>query len=283
MIISPLISVILPTYNRADFLVRSVRSIQAQSLQPGELILVDDGSTDNSQEIIRQLARESSFPVHVCTQAHAGVAAARNRGICLARFPYLCFLDSDDWWQPEKLAKQYAAMATQQRFLVSHTREIWYRKGVRVNQKKKHDPPHGNIFNASLRMCMVGMSTVMMKREAFTRFGLFNTCLPCCEDYDLWLRIAAHEEFLLVPEQLICKDGGREDQLSFQYRVGMDVYRIEALLDLLKTGLLSTEQQSLTVKELVRKCTLYGTGCLKHGRRQEGNYYLGLPKAAGYI
>ncbi|WP_232363831.1 glycosyltransferase family 2 protein [Desulfogranum japonicum] len=272
-----MISVILPTYNRASRLTRAIRSIQHQTLQPQEIIVVDDGSTDDTAAVVSEMANDCSFPIELIHQANRGAAAARNRGICAARYPYLSFLDSDDWWLPHKLEKQFQAMSSHTQFLVSHTREIWYRRGVRVNQKKKHDPPHGDIFIPSLQMCMVGMSTVMVRRETFTRFGLFDERLPCCEDYELWLRIGAHEEFLLVPEQLICKDGGREDQLSYQYRLGMDVYRIEALCRLLANHSLATGQKQLVLEELSRKCTIYGNGCMKHGRPGEGNYYLSLP------
>ncbi len=274
---SLLISVILPTYNRASRLKRAVRSIQEQTLPPRELIVIDDGSTDNTAAIVSGLAENSPFPIKLIRRKNSGAAAARNRGICAARFPYLCFLDSDDWWLPHKLERQFAAMRQHSQFPVSHTREIWYRRGVRVNQKKKHDPPHGDIFLPSLRMCMVGMSTIMVKREIFARFGLFDEQLPCCEDYDLWLRIGAKEQFLLIPEQLICKDGGREDQLSSQYRMGMDMYRIQALEKLLANSHLTDTQRGMAMEELARKCTIYGKGCLKHGRIREGERYLSLP------
>ncbi len=271
-----MISVIIPTYNRKPYLERTFASVFAQHLPCDELIVVDDGSTDATVALVEGLAATAAVPIRLLRQENRGAAAARNLGIREARGTLLAFLDSDDWWLPNKLALQSTAMAAHPEFLISHTREIWYRGGQRVNQKKKHDPPHGDIFTASLSMCVFGMSTVMARRELFDRYGLFDEQLPCCEDYDLWLRVGCNESFLLVPEALTGKDGGRPDQLSVMHRMGMDTYRIQSLCTLLDAGVLNAEQQCAAVAELARKCTIYGQGCLKHGRPEEGARYLAL-------
>ena len=271
-----MISVIIPTYNRALHLVRAIESVLAQRQHCDELIVVDDGSTDETPALVERLAAGSVVPVHLLRQDNRGASAARNLGIRRARGELLAFLDSDDWWLPNKLALQAAAMAAQPEVLISHTRERWFRRGQRVNQKKKHDPPHGDIFAASLGMCVVGMSTVMARRQLFDRYGLFDEALPCCEDYDLWLRLGCREPFLLVPEPLTGKDGGRPDQLSQIHRMGMDTFRIRSLCHLLDAGVLNREQQRAATVELMRKCTIYGQGCLKHGRPEEGAHYLDL-------
>ncbi len=272
-----MISVILPTYNRAQFLARSIPSILGQSLLPGELIIVDDGSGDESRQVVAQESVNSPLPIKYIYQENKGASGARNTGIKKSSFPFLAFLDSDDWWHTEKLEKQFSSMQKNPHYDISHTREIWYRKGKRVNQKKKHDPPHGNIFQQSLRMCMVGMSTVMIKKECFLRFGYFDENLACCEDYDLWLRMGCAIPFLLVEQPLIFKDGGRDDQLSVIHRKGMDVYRIQSLCNLLESMRLDKEQLVQAHQELSRKCLIYGNGCFKHGRGEEGQYYLDLP------
>lgn len=273
-----MISVILPTYNRAPFLERAMGSVLAQRRPCGELLVVDDGSTDNTADLVARWAASASVPVRYLHQENRGAAAARNTGIRAARGELLAFLDSDDWWLPNKLELQAAALADNPGTLIAHTREIWFRHGQRVNQKKKHDPPHGDIFLPSLAMCVVGMSTVLARRQLFDRYGFFDESLPCCEDYELWLRVGAHEPFHLVPQPLIAKDGGRADQLSQIHRLGMDVYRIRALQSLLARGALSPAQRSATLAELARKCTIYGQGCVKHGRFEEGQRYLELAR-----
>jgi glycosyltransferase involved in cell wall biosynthesis len=271
------ISAIIPTYNRADFLSRAIGSVISQTRPPDELIIVDDGSTDGSVDIINVLKNSTFIPMHYIYQQNKGASAARNLGIKHSKYQVLAFLDSDDWWHREKLEKQLAHMVQYPNYLISHTREIWFRHGKRVNQKKKHDPPNGDIFFKSLRMCMVGMSTVMIKKTLFDQFGLFDESFPCCEDYDLWLRVGASLPFLLVEERLTCKNGGRDDQLSSLYRMGMDRYRIKSLCTLLESGALSETQKKQTLQELDRKCTIYGKGCLKRGRKEEGERYLHIP------
>ena len=118
------------------------------------------------------------------------------------------------------------------------------------------------------------MSTVLVEKDLFTQIGLFNENLRCCEDYDLWLRASCQFPFLLVEHPLTIKEGGREDQVSYQYRVGMDRLRITAILDLLSGHRLSIGQVKLTLEELQRKCLVYGTGCLKHDKHSEGTPYL---------
>lgn len=271
-----LITAIIPTYNRAARLERAIASVIAQSQPCDELIVVDDGSTDATSSLVERLAASATIPIRLLRQENRGAAAARNYGIRMAKGRLLAFLDSDDWWQPHKLALQTAAMQAHPHILISHTREIWFRHGQRVNQKKKHDPPAGDIFAASLPMCVVGMSTVMARRELFDRYGVFAESLPCCEDYDLWLRVGSRESFLLVPEALTGKNGGRPDQLSAIHRLGMDVYRIQALCRLIDAGGLSADQRRAAIDELMRKCHIYGQGCIKHGRAEEGQGYLDL-------
>lgn len=271
------ISVIIPTYNREAFISEAVQSVIDQNRPCDELIIVDDGSTDNTRKIIEQKKTECPVALHYVHQQNQGAAAARNTGVRQASSGYLCFLDSDDRYMPEKLSVQYQAMQ-QSEALISHTRETWFRCGRPLRQKKKHQPREGYIFKGCLEMCVVGMSTVMVRKELFEKYGLFDEQLPCCEDYDFWLRVSTQEYFQLVPEPLTVKHGGRADQLSVIYRLGMDKYRIRSIVKLLEQGTLTSEQHALAVNELRRKCRIYGNGCLKHGRREEGKLYLQIPE-----
>ncbi len=271
------VSVIIPTYNRAQRLGKAIDSVLAQSHQDFELIVVDDGSEDNTDELIENY---NSDIVYI-RQENSGAAAARNRGIEKARYNLLAFLDSDDWFAENKLKTQIQAMNRNPSCLISHTNEIWYRNGQILNQKLKHKKSSGDIFAQSLELCAVGMSTIMIHKEIFDRYGFFDEGYPCCEDYEFWLRISAEEKFLLVEESLTLKDGGRDDQLSTIYRTGMDKFRIKAIMKTLASGRLTEEQTGIARRELERKCRIYGTGCIKHGRAEEGRYFLNLPETVG--
>jgi len=273
-----MISVIIPTYNRAKLVEKAILSVLEQTRSCAEVLVVDDGSTDDTAGRVGSLVAPDGVNIRYLCQEHLGAAAARNRGISEAAHDLLCFLDSDDRWHPRKLEIQLRAMEQAPEYGISHTRERWYRQGRRVNQKKKHNPPHGSIFQRSLAMCVVGMSTIMVHRRIFAEYGVFDESLLCCEDYDLWLRVGSREKFLLVAEALTLKDGGREDQLSVIHRMGMDTWRIRSLCKLLESRRLTSSQYQLALAELVRKCTIYGNGCIKHGRPAEGKYYLGLPE-----
>ncbi|NOX26298.1 MAG: glycosyltransferase [Deltaproteobacteria bacterium] len=262
----PTIRVIIPTFNRAAMLVRAIDSVLAQTCQDFELLVVDDGSTDNTVEVINGYGRRLTF----IRQVNSGAAAARNTGIRAARADLLAFLDSDDWFIKDKLEIQLAVMRENPAYLVSHTQEKWLRRGKHLNQKKRHRKESGDLFDRCLRLCVVGMSTIMARRQLFAQVGFFDESLPCCEDYELWLRVAARYPFLLVDRPLTVKEGGRPDQLSVLYRQGMDKYRIRALCSLLESGILSAAQAVQARQELARKCRIYGNGCFKHGREEEG-------------
>ncbi len=268
----PAISVIIPTYNRAEMLERAIDSVLMQSCQDFELLVIDDGSTDDTFAKIKSY----EYPIIYIKQENKGAAAARNAGIKAAKAEFLAFLDSDDWFLQGKLALQLTAMRDNPEFLVSHTQEKWLRRGKHLNQKKRHRKEGGDLFGRCLELCVVGMSTIMARRQLFDLAGMFDESLPCCEDYELWLRVSARQPFLLVDKPLTVKEGGRPDQLSVQYRQGMDKFRIDSLRNLLKSGILSEKQMSLTKAELARKCLIYGNGCLKHGRHAEGEKYLAI-------
>ncbi len=268
------VSVIIPVYNRALLVQRALNSVFCQSISCSEVIVVDDGSTDDTPAVLAAIAAESPL-LKVVRQENLGPAAARNTGIKAATNDYLAFLDSDDHWHKKKLEKQYAVLA-QSDFLISHTYERWLRNGQHLNQKKFHIPKHGDIFEHCLRLCAVGMSTVIAKRAFFDTVGLFDESMHCCEDYDLWLRASARLPFLLVAEALTVKEGGRADQLSQKYRMGMDELRIGSIRRLLSAGQLMENQKDMAHAELVRKLQIFGTGCIKHGRVELGRKYLAL-------
>lgn len=276
----PQISVIIPTYNRATFLEKSVSSVLNQTFKNFELIIIDDGSTDNSYEIIKNF--NDSRIRYIRNQKNFGVSYSRNLGIKNAEADLIAFLDSDDMWKKEKLEIQFNEMKRNPDFLLSHTEEIWYKNNKRVNPRSIHKKRGGNIFQNSLKLCSISMSTVMVHKKLFDIVGLFDENLPACEDYDMWLRVTARYEVLLINLPLTIKFGGRPDQLSQKF-VGLDKFRIYAIEKLLNSNILTKEQLKMAFDELKRKCEIYGKGCLKHNKKNEGEYYIELPEKYKYL
>ncbi len=267
----PFISVIIPTYNRAELVLRAVDSVLAQTFEDFELIVVDDGSTDDTVSALKPYKDR----LRLIVQSHAGVSAARNHGLSIAQSELIAFLDSDDYWLPEKLDVQARFFSKNPKALICQTEETWFRHGRRVNPGTKHRKPSGEAFYRSLELCLISPSSVMMRRKLFETVGTFDENLPACEDYDLWLRVTARYPVHLLKEPLVVKNGGHEDQLS-RTTMGLDQYRVKALLKILESGTLDPEQTRAARAELVRKAEVFGQGCLKRGKSDEADWYLAL-------
>jgi len=263
-----LVSVIIPTYNRSKLLPRAIKSVQRQNYSPLEIILVDDGSKDNTKELI-----ETDYPeIRYMHQENLGISAARNLGISAAKGEWISFLDSDDEWLPDKLGKQINALADHPELKICHTNEIWIRNGKRVNPKNIHKKYGGEIYDKCLPLCIISPSAVIMHKEIFQDFGFFDTDLAACEDYDMWLRICAYLPVLYLPKPLINKYGGHEDQLSQKYW-GMDRFRIQALEKMIGDKNLDRKKTIMTLKMLLYKINIYITGAKKRKKNTEIKSY----------
>jgi glycosyltransferase involved in cell wall biosynthesis len=267
----PLISVVIPTYNRCTFLKEALTSVQEQSYAPIEMIVVDDGSTDGTEKMLGQL----SFPLTILRQPNRGVSAARNAGIRAAHGELIALLDSDDYWLPEKIEHQVRLFQDRPEAMICQTEEIWIRNGRRVNPRRRHAKHGGMIFERTLPLCLISPSAVMLRRGLLDEVGLFDERLPACEDYDLWLRITWKYPVHLIDTPLIVKRGGHPDQLSAMPR--LDKYRIASLVNILRRGVLSADQAAAAQDVLARKCAIYANGCRKRGRFSEAAYYEQLP------
>lgn len=286
---NPDISVIVPTYNRAQWVCRCIEAILAQDYRNFELIVVDDGSQDDTLAKIKKYQHEpTSLPlpcghgltgarqivqaqgprVSIVHQTNRGVSSARNKGISLAQCEYITFCDSDDVWQPNKLSVERQFFRDNPSAIVCYSDEIWIRHGSRVNPCKHHAKMSGNIFEKSLELCIVSPSSVMMHRSFFDLVGKFDEDLPACEDYDLWLRAAITIPFCYIPQPLIIKYGGHDDQLSKKYW-GMDRFRVQALVKCLKTANLTPQQRQQAINMLIKKCNV-----LIQGARKRGNFII---------
>jgi len=264
------VSVIIPTYNRGWIISEAIESVLAQTFDAYELIVVDDGSNDNTADILYKYGRK----IRIIRQTNQGVSAARNRGILSSTGEFIALLDSDDLWLPKKLDRQVAFFRNNPDAMICQTQEIWIRNGKRINPRKHHKKPSGMIFQPSLSLCLVSPSAVMFKRDLPDMVGLFDEGLPACEDYDLWLRVSLNFPVYLIDEALTVKRGGHGDQLS--QNPMLDKYRIEALKKLLDHNPMTDEQKRSTVAKLMVKCRIYAEGCKKRGRHQEAVEYMSL-------
>lgn len=272
----PLVSVIIPTFNRARLLPRAIKSVLCQTLRDFECIVVDDGSTDRTDEL-PVLKNADSRIRYVKLPENRGVSAARNTGVDATSARLLAFLDSDDEWLPHKIEKQVRWLERNRDFSIVQTREIWIRNGKRVNAPKTHEKFMGDLFDASLGRCMITPSSVLLTRALFKECGGFNESLPACEDYDLWLKITCRYPVGLVDEYLLTRYGGHADQLSSAVPV-LDRFRIQGLIDLLAAGCLSAEQTRLARENLLKRARIVSTGYLNHGNRKEYERYLEIIK-----
>jgi len=252
----PEISVIITTYNRAQLLEQAIESVLAQSYKNFEVIVVDDGSEDETSRIVKR------FKVKYIFQKNSGISKARNTGVEFSKGRLIAFLDSDDLWKPEKLKIQKKFMDENPHIPLCYTDEIWLKGRVLKNQKKIHQKFGGDIFERSLKLCIISPSSVMIRREIFEEFK-FDEKLPVCEDYDLWLRICAKYEVGYIPQKLIIKRSICE-QLSKKYKA-MDRFRIYAIRKILKTHI-SFKKRRLALEELRTKCRIVANGALKRGK-----------------
>ena len=276
---TPFFSVIIPVYNRRDFLPIAIESVLKQTFSGYELIIVDDGSTDGTTKLLRSdLSRIKSL-IYMY-QKHQGISSARNYGIKNANGNFIAFLDSDDRFCRQKLQIAYEHIQNNPGYKIFHTNEIWYKNGKLLPQKAYQKKPTGFVFKQVLKLCCISSSTVVIKKDLFKDIGLFDKNFPVCEDYDLWLRAASKHPICLISRALTIKEGGHLDQQSIKYPA-LDKFRIDAIHKLIVSNNLTKKQYSLACDEFKNKCCIYIQGALKRGKKIEASYYLNLCKNLG--
>lgn len=256
------IDVIIPTYNRAHLISRAIESVLNQTYQNFILYVVDDGSSDETQNILRIYKDHTN--IRILHRDNGGVSQARNFAVHNSTNDWISFLDSDDEWLPNKLQLQVAFLKTHPAIRFLHGEEIWVRNGVRVNPKVKHQKSNQDIFLRSLDFCLISPSTVIMKRDLFWECGGFDNNFVVCEDYDLWLKVLIREDIGFISENTAIKNGGHNDQLSTKY-VAMDYWRIKSLVSLYQNSLLFDVVKREQIKKVVlKKSEILLQGYLKH-------------------
>jgi len=198
-----MVSVIIPTYNRAHLISIAIKSVLNQTYQDFEIIVVDDGSIDNTEEIVKDF---TDFRIHyICHKYNQGVSATRNTGIRASRGEYIALLDSDDEWLPEKLSKQIKVLQYESPEVGAVYSNLCYIDENGKNTNKLLNPKKGGYIYEDLlgRNCVGPPSTLLIRKECFNRVGLFDNLLNAQEDWDMWIRIAKYYRFVFIKIPLI--------------------------------------------------------------------------------
>jgi glycosyltransferase involved in cell wall biosynthesis len=194
------VSVIIPTYNSARYLADAVDSVLAQTFKDFEVLVIDDGSTDETESLMRRYAP----PVRYIRQANQGVAAARNLGIENSNGRYVAFLDADDTWFANKLERQISALEQHSEYRLCYSRFTTVTRDLKPFPAKRIDPRGRALEDLLLRGNLVGsICTVLCERSLFEAAGAFDGALSQCADWDMWVRLACLTEFLYLDEPLV--------------------------------------------------------------------------------
>lgn len=198
----PSVSVIIPTHNRANLVARAIRSVLRQTYQNFEIIVVDDASTDNTKDVIKNFCDERIS--YIRQKVNKGAPAARNRGIRAARGKYIAFLDSDDEWFPEKLHKQVSFFEELPMTIGVVYAGVVYIKNDIIEVEIKVPQMNGDIHQHIIFTNCVGpLSSGIVRRECLETCGLFDERLPSCQDWDIYIRIAKKYHFAFLKDLLV--------------------------------------------------------------------------------
>lgn len=199
---TPLVSVILPTYNCANFLPASIGSILSQTYHSYEIIVIDDGSTDNTKEVLVPFIQRITY---INLEQNKGLPAARNVGIRSAQGKYIAFIDADDLWMPEKLQTDIEYFGKyQDAGMVYSLHTNIDAEGCVLDGALKKRLPAGNIFNQLFsEQNFIIASSVIVRKEVFETTGLFDEQLFNCQDWDMWLRIAFYFKVAGINKPLV--------------------------------------------------------------------------------
>jgi len=197
------VSVVIPTYNCARYIAETLESVLRQSLRPHEIIVVDDGSTDDPQRVLEQY-RDRIIYIY---QENAGEPAARNTGIRQARGDFIAFLDADDLWLPDKLKFQMDYFEKHPEVaLVYSDMKLFDETGIvheSVKEWLKMSPPSGYVFRELFAETLFGSGTVILRKACVERVGFFDEAFLVGSDYEMWLRMARHFKFGYVDKPLL--------------------------------------------------------------------------------
>lgn len=197
--LNSLVSIITPTYNRAGFIGEAIKSVLAQSYPHFELIVVDDGSVDDTRAIIEAFGDER---IRYFYQENQGQSVARNLGLGEASGAFICFLDSDNVWFPDKLEKSLEVLQARPEVDIVYGDCVTIDEQGREISRKNMRRHSGRIAHLMLKDNFVSMNTTMTRRRCFDEMGGFSGRRRVADDYDLWLKFSARYQFCYIPEYM---------------------------------------------------------------------------------
>lgn len=201
MIEKPLVSVVIATYNMANYLPIAIQSVLAQTYENFELLIVDDGSTDNTREIVKPFLNDSR--VRYFRQENKGQPAALNHGIRESAGEYLAFLDADDIWVSEKLELQIPLFSQSEKLGVIYSGVVCIDENGLKLDRSSGRLFRGRLTNLLLIRNLIGFGTSVVKKDCFNHIGGFNENIKWGNDYDLWLRLSTKYEFDYIDQFLL--------------------------------------------------------------------------------
>lgn len=262
----PKVSVIIPTYNCAHYLGQAIESAMSQTFRDFEIIVLDDGSTDNTSEVIRQYGDDIKY----IRQANRGLPAARNRAIESSSGEFVALLDADDWWEPTKLSEQVPLLEADPEAGLAYTDlRVVYDDGTVIPSFLSSRPlaASGYVFDRLLLSGFILPSTVLMRRTCFEQAGRFDESMRSHEDVDLWLRICQKWKVVLVPDALTHRRQGAANMTSdsdLRTRYGVIFFEKALKLPDLTAG-----QRDSIVRRLAEAYFLRGSFLFANGKMKE--------------
>jgi glycosyltransferase involved in cell wall biosynthesis len=258
-------SVVIPTYNRANIISKALESVFAQSYTNYEIIVVDDGSTDSTQQILKQYAGSIKY----YKQKNQGAASARNLGIEKSKGDYIAFLDSDDSWFPEKLKKVIDSIE------IKPETGLFYSDFKRIDREgrllKKENCKHivGKGYPRILFYNFIGTSTVVVKRECFNKCGLFDEQLFRAQDWDMWIRISREFFIYHIPVVLV------EHMWDSKGSISSSKESLLAQMKVVERALKTDQQLNHKQRRVIKAKSMSSLGLryLRHGEKNKSQLY----------
>lgn len=290
----PRVSVIVPTYNRRDCLVCTIRSILAQTWRDLEVIVIDDGSSDESAvEVLRQLGPDpdraesiwrqrvqssngslgfgfwtSEIPLQYIYQSNRGIGASRNRGVQVSQGDLIAFLEPDYTWDAHHLEAHVNFLDSRPDAWLAHGTVVIGRPAAKGGKKRLRQIPPALGFQDVVEGRDLHTSAMVVRRACLLAHGCFDENLPACEDYDLWVRIAAHTPVQIVAEAVV-----HLRQAPPMTSWNLDRYKVYALEKAFQSGHLNADQRHRVAEEMVSRCDILFDGYKRRSNLERANFY----------